>query len=131
MLRNIYGQKQAGRVWNKYLYSILAKLGFEQSQIDEGVYFRRGVIYLLYTDDSLLASKNDTKLNQAIKDIQGSGLKITIEGDLEEFLGVHIQRTDDGKFKLSQPQLRNKYATTWDSNTIRKGKVFLRHFPKY
>ncbi len=108
MLRNIYGQKQAGGVWNKYLHGILMKLGFEQSQIDEGVYFRRGVIYLLYTDDSLLASKNETKLNQAMKDIQDSGLKITIEGDLEEFLGVHIRRTKDGKFEMTQPNLANQ-----------------------
>ena len=37
MIRNIYGQKQAGRVWNKYLHRILSKLGFVQSQVDECV----------------------------------------------------------------------------------------------
>ena len=76
MLRNIYGQKQAGRVWNKYLHNILLRLGFVQSQVDEGVYYRDGVMYLLYTDDTLLASKSEAKINQAIKDIQDSGLKI-------------------------------------------------------
>ncbi len=61
MLRNIYGQKQAGRVWNKYLHGILLRLGFVQSQVDEGVYYRDGVMYLLYTDDTLLASKSEEK----------------------------------------------------------------------
>jgi hypothetical protein len=33
--RNIYGQKQAGRVWNKYLSEKLIKdLGFKQSRVD-------------------------------------------------------------------------------------------------
>ncbi len=46
MLRNIYGQKQAGRVWNKYLHGILLRLGFVQSQVDEGVYSIRLTVLL-------------------------------------------------------------------------------------
>lgn len=34
--QNVYGQKRAGRVWNKYLVNILVnKLKFKQSKIDE------------------------------------------------------------------------------------------------
>jgi hypothetical protein len=34
--RNVYGQKQASRVWNQHLTKILMeKLGFEQSKNDE------------------------------------------------------------------------------------------------
>ena len=33
--RNIYGQKKAGRVWNKYLVDkLINKLGFRQSKVD-------------------------------------------------------------------------------------------------
>jgi len=105
MIRNICGQKQAGRVWNKYLHYILLKLGFVQSQVDECVYFRKGLIYLLNTDDSILASWNESEIKQAIEDIQSSGLKITIEGSLADFVCVNIQRMKDGKVKMSQPQL--------------------------
>jgi hypothetical protein len=39
--RNIYGQKQAGRVWNKYLSEKLVKeLGFKLSKVDKCVYYR-------------------------------------------------------------------------------------------
>jgi Reverse transcriptase (RNA-dependent DNA polymerase) len=39
--RNIYGQKQAGRVWNQYLVRKLVKeLGFQQSAVDECVFYR-------------------------------------------------------------------------------------------
>jgi hypothetical protein len=52
---NIYGQKQAGRVWNQYLATKLVKeLGFKQSKVDECVFCRGKTLYVLCTGDSLL-----------------------------------------------------------------------------
>ena len=53
--KNIYGQKQAGRVWNKYLVTKLKRIGFKQSKIDECVFYKGRIMYILYTDDSILA----------------------------------------------------------------------------
>ena len=54
--RNIYGKKQSGRVWNQYLVNKLVNdLGFKQSKEDECVFYRGQTIYVLYTDDSILA----------------------------------------------------------------------------
>ena len=55
---NVYGQKQAGRVWNKYLVTKLMKIGFVPSEIDECVFYKDGMIYVLYTDDSILTGPN-------------------------------------------------------------------------
>jgi hypothetical protein len=38
--RNIYGQKQAGRVWNQHLVSKLKKVGFVQCQADPCVFLK-------------------------------------------------------------------------------------------
>lgn len=52
--RNIYGQKQAGRVWNKFIVSkLVGELGFKQSKVDECVFYRGKTMYVLNTDDSL------------------------------------------------------------------------------
>jgi hypothetical protein len=51
LLKNLYGQKQAGRVWNKHLTSGLVKIGFVQSKVDECVFYRDGVIFMVYVDD--------------------------------------------------------------------------------
>jgi Reverse transcriptase (RNA-dependent DNA polymerase) len=52
--RNIYGQKKAGRVWNKYLANKLVNvINFIQSKIDECVFYRGTTMYVLYSDDSL------------------------------------------------------------------------------
>ncbi len=37
LLKNIYGQKQAGRVWNEYLVDKLCSIGFKSSLIDDCV----------------------------------------------------------------------------------------------
>jgi hypothetical protein len=37
LLQNIYGQKQAGRVWNHHLTAKLLEVGFTQSLIDDCV----------------------------------------------------------------------------------------------
>jgi len=104
--KNVYGQKQAGRVWNDYLTEKLTKeLGFVQSKHDECVFFRGSVMYVLYTDDSILAGPNEKEVEKAIDDIKRSGLNITVEGDLQDFLGVNIVRKSDGTIHLTQPHL--------------------------
>ena len=51
ILKNLYGQKQAGRVWNKHLQDILSELGWEQSKADDCVYYKTGVIFCVYVDN--------------------------------------------------------------------------------
>jgi Reverse transcriptase (RNA-dependent DNA polymerase) len=102
----VYGQKQAGRVWNEYLVEKLTgELGFKQSKFDECVFFRGSVMYVLYTDDSILAGPSEKEIEQAIEDIKRVGLNITVEGDLQDFLGINIERKSDGTIHLTQPHL--------------------------
>ena len=55
--RNLYGQKQAGRVWYKYLRKrLITKAGFVQSKHDKCLFFRGNVMYALYIDDSILGA---------------------------------------------------------------------------
>ena len=61
-------------------------------------------MYVLYTDDSILAGPNQADLDQAVKDIERSGLKVTHEGTIDDFLGVNIKR-ENGKYHLCQPKL--------------------------
>ena len=69
LLKNLYGQKQAGRVWNQFLQEQLIKLGFEQSAIDECLYYCGSLLFIIYVDDGILASSNKEEIEKAIKDI--------------------------------------------------------------
>ena len=56
LLRNLYGQKQAGRVWNRFLVEGLMNIGFKQSKINECVLH---LAYFLvdFFDSSILHAK--------------------------------------------------------------------------
>ena len=63
------------------------------------------MIYVLYTDDSILAGPSKQQIQAMIKLMQEVGLQLTIEGNLEDFLGVNIDRTSRGAIHLAQPHL--------------------------
>ena len=135
--KNVYGQKQAGRVWNKFLVEkLINNLHFKQSKVDECVFYRGSTIYILYTDDSILAGPNQQEIDQIIIDLKEANLDITIEGDLQDFLGVNIERSSDGRIHLSQPhlidQILHDLRLTDDSVKTKdtpapSSKILLRH----
>jgi hypothetical protein len=102
--KNTYGGKDAGRTWFQYLRKKLLKLGFEQSEHDECMFYKGQMVYVLYTDDSILAGPDKEDINATIELLR-TELDITVEGDLTDFLGVNIDRRSDGSIKLSQPHL--------------------------
>ena len=104
--RNLYGQKQAGRVWYKYLCKqLITKAGFVQSKHDECLFFRGKVMYALYIDDSILGAPTRQELDKAIQAIKDAKLQITLEGDLADFLGVKIERKSPKEIIFTQPHL--------------------------
>ena len=64
--------------------------------------FRGNVIYALYTGDSILAGPDDNELNKVICNMKSTGLELTKEGNLSDFLGVNIDRKADGTIHLMQ-----------------------------
>jgi hypothetical protein len=85
--------------------SIVKELKFVQSKTDECVLYRGSTMDVLYTDDSILAGPDETEINQIIKEMKQVKLDITVEGGLEDFLGINIDRQKDGTINLTQPHL--------------------------
>ena len=105
IMKNYYGEKQAGRQWYLYLVERLEKIGFKKSQHDDCLFTRGSCMYVLYTDDSILTGPDSDELDKAIQDMKSTGLDLTWEEGLGDFLGVQIERRDDGTIKLSQSKL--------------------------
>eukprot|EP00978_Attheya_sp_CCMP212_P035308 scaffold152839_cov109-Attheya_sp.AAC.1 len=108
--RNLYGAKQASRVWAQYLTKGLIARGFVQSKIDECVYYRGDMILLAYVDDCIILSPNDQDIDDVIKLMKEPckdtrAFDVTDEGQLSDYLGVKIERQDDGTILLTQPHL--------------------------
>ena len=54
-------------------------IGFTPSLIDDCVFFRNDNIFMVYVDDGISLGNDDSKLQDAIKEIQGSGLTLKIK----------------------------------------------------
>ena len=63
------------------------------------------VMYALYTDDSILAGQCTEEIDNIMAQMRKVNLDITEEGTLEDFLGVNIDRRNDGTIHLTQPLL--------------------------
>jgi hypothetical protein len=106
VLNNIYGQKQAGRVWNDFLINgLTTKLGFVQSQWDPCVLWRGSYVLIIYTDDTIVTGPDPQGVRNIMKEI-GEVFDITSSNEVSDFLGVNIARNDtEGTISLTQPQL--------------------------
>ncbi len=74
--KNIYGQKQAGHVWNSFLVDKLLSIGFTTSWIDNCVFFCNDIIFMVYVDGGIFLGNDDLKLQDTIKEIQDLVLNI-------------------------------------------------------
>lgn len=87
---NLYGLKQAGKVWNQIFSSDLEQFGLKASKLDPCLFFRAGkspMFLLLHVDDGLLLAKG----NDGAKLIQYLQTKFEIKLDKgEDFLGLQI-----------------------------------------
>jgi hypothetical protein len=68
--KNIYGTKQAGRVWNKFVHKGLIKLGYAVSRIDSCVYYKGSSVFMLYVDDGIFAGPDKQEIASLIQELQ-------------------------------------------------------------
>ena len=68
-------------------------------------------MYTLRTDYSILEGPYYEDPRDIVADIQASGLDITKEGDIKNFLVVNIDKVESETYYLSQPQLINQIVS--------------------
>ncbi|KAL7480291.1 hypothetical protein ACHAW6_005987 [Cyclotella cf. meneghiniana] len=105
LLANLYGQKQAGRVWNQYMTDKLRNIGFQQSQVDECVFYCNDVILIVYMDDGLFFGSHDNTLTLIIKQLKDAGLNVEDQGHPADYVGVNIRNSRDRTYKFTQRAL--------------------------
>eukprot|EP00957_Ditylum_brightwellii_P132210 10081353-Ditylum_brightwellii.AAC.1 len=78
---NLYGQKQAGQVWNHYLSQKMFAIGFKQSKVDEY--------------GSIFAGPSNKGIYEAIQKLKRVDLDINYRGHLDDYLGLSIVQRED------------------------------------
>jgi hypothetical protein len=102
--KNLYGQKQSGRVWYLHLKSNLLKLGFTPNKHDECVFYHGTTAFIVYTDDTILLGPNKEEIDNLVKQLADK-FNIEDQEELSDYLGIKIERKEDGTMIWTQPNL--------------------------
>ncbi len=101
-MANLYGQNQAGRVWNQYLFDKLASIGFKQSAADEFIFYSYSIIFIVYGDNGIFLGPSNQVLTQVIQEIKDTGLDIEDQGYPSNYVGVDVQKQADDTYNFMQ-----------------------------
>eukprot|EP00644_Phytophthora_capsici_P016293 jgi/Phyca11/117864/e_gw1.34.274.1 len=100
----LYGLKQAGRLWSKFLHQKLVDVGFKQSLTDMCVYCRlkEGVLIVVgvYVDDLLVTGTQQNAVDAFFGEL--TGLAVKDLGSVSKFLGMRVTYSDDDGYDLDQ-----------------------------
>ena len=91
LLANLYGQKQAGHVWNQYITNKLCDIGFQQSQIDQCVFYRDAITFSVYMNDGLFFGNNDDMRMLISRQLKKAGLNMEDQGHQADCVRLNIK----------------------------------------
>ena len=83
----------------------MKEVGFNPSDYDHCLYYKKNVVMLIYIDDCLVFSPNPKLIVKTISDLRNSSKnnEIDDQGDVSDFLGIEVTHLKDGSIRLAQP----------------------------
>ncbi|CAL8095938.1 unnamed protein product [Orchesella dallaii] len=125
LLKSLYGLRQAPRVWNNTFKKFLQDNNFEASTSDPSVfigYNGNDKVYLaLYVDDGLLIARMKTTLTEILRQMQR--VFDTKVSEVETFVGINVQRDDDGGIFLGQKGFINSLLIKFNMQDCNQASV--------
>ena len=96
----------------------LIERGFVQLQIDKCLFMKNEMICVIYVDDTIIACPNAKEIENLIaslgiaKEEHRHSFELRDEGEVGDFLGIHIEKSGPKQFTLTQTGLINKVIKT-------------------
>ena len=105
----LYGLKQAPRAWYGKLAQFLQFCGYVPSNSDPSLFFKKNggvhVVVLLYVDDMIITGSDDAEIARLQEDMSVR-FEMKKLGELNNFLGLEVERVKDGIFVGQQSYAR-------------------------
>ena len=106
--KSLYGSRYAPRNWYLHLRQGLISLGLKECPHDKCLFYRAGLLMVLYVDDAGIAAATEKEVHDFIQELRDIGFDLDIEGKFAEYLGVGIEECPDGTRIMTQKGLINK-----------------------
>jgi hypothetical protein len=90
LIKKLYGQKQAGRVWNQHLAKGPQKADFMASKVDECAFYKGKTICIVYVDDGIFFGPDLKAIEQAMKDLDAQGFNLDLMGHFNDYFGINF-----------------------------------------
>jgi hypothetical protein len=91
--------------WTSLEVDKLLEIDLKQSQIDDCIFYRGDVIFIIYVDNGIFLGSSDEQLSGIITEMRNLDLDIEDQGHPADYVGVNIKRMKDGSIGLSQHAL--------------------------
>ena len=116
LLKSLYGTKQASRNWSKSVKGAMLKVGFVQSENDPCLYRldRQGsfIHAVIHVDDFAVFHDNQKLCDEIFEELTKS---FTLKrGKLTHFLGMRVERREDGTITLDQEEYAKSIIQRFD-----------------
>jgi hypothetical protein len=117
LLKSLYGLKQSPRTFFEKLREGLLERGFTQSEFDLCLFMKKGIICVVYVDDTIFAGPDRALIDAEIKGLGVSSKEkshsfyLRDEGEVGDFLGIRITKNGPITFELTETGLINKVLT--------------------
>ena len=109
--QSLYGLKQSPRNFFLHLKENLEKVGLKQCESDPCLFISKKVVCLVYVDDTLFYAKDQADIDAVINDLRKCEMDLEEEDDVAGFLGIHINRKNDGTIELTQTGLIDRIVS--------------------
>lgn len=116
--KSIYGLKQSSRIWYLTVKKILVDSGYKNSILEPCLFWKNGVMMLLYVDDILICGSNK-KLIEEAANVFKRNFEMEDMGYPKVFLGINIEKTEDG-LSLSLEDQINKIEKEYNVTVTEK-----------
>ena len=124
LLKNLYGLKQASKTYFEFLCGHLQAdpIGMEPSRVDPCIWYKEGIVLVIYVDDCLIFSKEKPMADNLIKQLE-IDFTLTDEGDVSTYLGVQVSLDEKtNTIDLKQPFLIERIIDAIKCNPHLTGK---------
>jgi Reverse transcriptase (RNA-dependent DNA polymerase) len=107
LLKSLYGLRQAPRTFFEKLKAGLEERSWTQSTVDPCLFFKKGMMCVIYVDDTIFASANLSDIDREIAMLgiasneQRHTFSLRDEGKVNAFLGINIVQISDNEFELT------------------------------
>ena len=122
IIKSLYGEKQAPKIWSDLLHSILVKMGFHRCEVVPCLYIRGTpdsedyMLVCVHVDDGYIISKLEGAIDKFIEDLMKEIHNATLYKPCKKYVGMEIIQDGDHVYVHQTSYIKSLNLLDIDNN---------------